>query len=108
MTAATMLMRFIWKLETPVKNAARRESPFCWSTLPGGREGNVWKWSGRPTSFTAAQSGSQTGCHMGSMSHEQRSEEHTSELQSQSNLVCRLLLEKKKQIQHNCASHASV
>src|SRR2546427_5583506 len=28
----------------------------------------------------------------------QRSEEHTSELQSQSNLVCRLLLEKKKRI----------
>src|SRR2546427_3921514 len=28
--------------------------------------------------------------------HSQRSEEHTSELQSQSNLVCRLLLEKKK------------
>src|SRR2546430_9402705 len=27
---------------------------------------------------------------------EQRSEEHTSELQSQSNLVCRLLLEKKQ------------
>src|SRR2546430_5450665 len=32
----------------------------------------------------------------------QRSEEHTSELQSQSNLVCRLLLEKKKQ--HNCTN----
>src|SRR2546430_12412174 len=29
-------------------------------------------------------------------SEENRSEEHTSELQSQSNLVCRLLLEKKK------------
>src|SRR2546427_9238930 len=29
----------------------------------------------------------------------QRSEEHTSELQSQSNLVCRLLLEKKKNIE---------
>src|SRR5256886_4330964 len=28
-----------------------------------------------------------------------RSEEHTSELQSQSNLVCRLLLEKKKKLQ---------
>src|SRR2546430_12530868 len=28
--------------------------------------------------------------------YERRSEEHTSELQSQSNLVCRLLLEKKK------------
>src|SRR2546430_3398542 len=31
----------------------------------------------------------------------QRSEEHTSELQSQSNLVCRLLLEKKKKT--NCS-----
>src|SRR2546430_7866466 len=30
-----------------------------------------------------------------------RSEEHTSELQSQSNLVCRLLLEKKKKDRHN-------
>src|SRR2546427_7367615 len=30
-----------------------------------------------------------------------RSEEHTSELQSQSNLVCRLLLEKKKKIERN-------
>src|SRR2546430_13395748 len=29
-----------------------------------------------------------------------RSEEHTSELQSQSNLVCRLLLEKKKKYPH--------
>src|SRR2546427_5120881 len=29
-----------------------------------------------------------------------RSEEHTSELQSQSNLVCRLLLEKKKNIKN--------
>src|SRR6266567_7771786 len=29
-----------------------------------------------------------------------RSEEHTSELQSQSNLVCRLLLEKKKKKNH--------
>src|SRR2546427_118482 len=34
-----------------------------------------------------------------------RSEEHTSELQSQSNLVCRLLLEKKKH--YNTASHLS-
>src|SRR5256886_2552591 len=37
-------------------------------------------------------------------SHFDRSEEHTSELQSQSNLVCRLLLEKKKQTDrpHTC------
>src|SRR2546430_4994089 len=34
-----------------------------------------------------------------------RSEEHTSELQSQSNLVCRLLLEKKKNITYDIPSH---
>src|SRR2546430_7180885 len=34
-----------------------------------------------------------------------RSEEHTSELQSQSNLVCRLLLEKKKQNKYNFFKH---
>src|SRR2546427_7912792 len=32
------------------------------------------------------------------VSGKMRSEEHTSELQSQSNLVCRLLLEKKKEL----------
>src|SRR2546430_6221193 len=37
----------------------------------------------------------------------ERSEEHTSELQSQSNLVCRLLLEKKKHGSRHCM-HASV
>src|SRR2546430_11809550 len=31
-----------------------------------------------------------------------RSEEHTSELQSQSNLVCRLLLEKKTTLKQDC------
>src|SRR2546430_9976826 len=37
-----------------------------------------------------------------------RSEEHTSELQSQSNLVCRLLLEKKKKnLSSNCYTVAS-
>src|SRR2546430_16755015 len=35
---------------------------------------------------------------------EVRSEEHTSELQSQSNLVCRLLLEKKKETSRNVTS----
>src|SRR2546430_12964463 len=34
----------------------------------------------------------------------ERSEEHTSELQSQSNLVCRLLLEKKKKTQSHKTS----
>src|SRR2546430_6627500 len=37
-----------------------------------------------------------------------RSEEHTSELQSQSNLVCRLLLEKKKKKKKHEAIHQLV
>src|SRR5256886_9734769 len=36
-----------------------------------------------------------------------RSEEHTSELQSQSNLVCRLLLEKKKTLEDEVSTHRS-
>src|SRR2546430_9596562 len=35
-------------------------------------------------------------CSQNTRERSRRSEEHTSELQSQSNLVCRLLLEKKK------------
>src|SRR2546430_3153761 len=37
-----------------------------------------------------------------------RSEEHTSELQSQSNLVCRLLLEKKKIRAKQCQSRSEL
>src|SRR2546422_7241936 len=38
----------------------------------------------------------QTGCGDDATRHHNRSEEHTSELQSRLHLVCRLLLEKKK------------
>src|SRR2546430_11454748 len=38
----------------------------------------------------------------------ERSEEHTSELQSQSNLVCRLLLEKKKESKHMIRDHREI
>src|SRR2546430_16911416 len=48
----------------------------------------IWRSSAR-TRPDAGHSDSDGG-------RDQRSEEHTSELQSQSNLVCRLLLEKKK------------
>src|SRR2546430_11737783 len=42
---------------------------------------------------------------IGSCLFAMRSEEHTSELQSQSNLVCRLLLEKKKK---TCYTHPPI
>src|SRR5205085_9447159 len=44
--------------------------------------------------------------HAGPHGRDARSEEHTSELQSQSNLVCRLLLEKKKPVQAMRLFHA--
>src|SRR2546430_5973601 len=59
-----------------------------------GEKGVLWRYlsrilSGREYSWNnSRENASISKCH--------RSEEHTSELQSQSNLVCRLLLEKKK------------
>src|SRR5688572_32725464 len=50
--------------------------------------------SRRPTSTSPPRSASTGSARISTSSS--RSEEHTSELQSQSNLVCRLLLEKKK------------
>src|SRR2546427_9606062 len=56
-----------------------------------------------PPAAQLASAGQQTGAPAGfhtrygsGFCQQGRSEEHTSELQSQSNLVCRLLLEKKK------------
>src|SRR2546430_11789874 len=48
------------------------------------------------SSSPAAPPGRRRGTPPRDSSRSRRSEEHTSELQSQSNLVCRLLLEKKK------------
>src|SRR5205085_12024562 len=55
------------------------------------------------TSRRAAVNSLATRCFAATTSSEAlvRSEEHTSELQSQSNLVCRLLLEKKKKKKRN-------
>src|SRR2546430_12586967 len=47
---------------------------------------------------TAPDCGGAAGGTGRAASRRARSEEHTSELQSQSNLVCRLLLEKKKKL----------
>src|SRR5688572_31626572 len=48
------------------------------------------------TSLSVSLSDPKTAEHVAAKVERDRSEEHTSELQSQSNLVCRLLLEKKK------------
>src|SRR2546430_6566698 len=53
------------------------------------------------------QHGFRAGVHVhpGSGNQRRRSEEHTSELQSQSYLVCRLLLEKKKNTETTPTTH---
>src|SRR5260370_35360947 len=56
---------------------------------PGGDEGGLRDW-------VRGGSGWATGDEIVALNLEPRSEEHTSELQSHLNLVCRLLLEKKK------------
>src|SRR2546430_12627728 len=55
----------------------------------------------RPAPEAEAAASGPYGPHRPAPSNPRRSEEHTSELQSQSNLVCRLLLEKKKNNKHH-------
>src|SRR5690606_39589049 len=64
-------------------------------------------WAGTPESMFLGGCPSQDGqclrtrSKLPPMPPLERSEEHTSELQSRENLVCRLLLEKKKQIKYH-------
>src|SRR5688572_32351645 len=59
------------------------------------------EWGAHCAAIEGRRKGRTEGGYSGSrdLSSATRSEEHTSELQSQSNLVCRLLLEKKKRIE---------
>src|SRR2546427_7587495 len=62
-------------------------------------------WSQRVhTCCRGALSGAACRSDQCGQAHATRSEEHTSELQSQSNLVCRLLLEKKNKAIYNTQS----
>src|SRR2546428_3188426 len=70
-----------------------RSTLFPYTTLFRSRHGARWidrEGAGRHARYAAHAR------HIGHVA--QRSEEHTSELQSRSDLVCRLLLEKKKKI----------
>src|SRR2546430_17262857 len=67
-----------------------RSTLFPYTTLFRSRAVHIRQPTGRPGRLSRAGSAGLAG------GVRERSEEHTSELQSQSNLVCRLLLEKKK------------
>src|SRR2546430_17725006 len=65
--------------------------PIFTAITPSGCHCSIRRWLGR-SDWMVGQSRMLYGL---TIQSERRSEEHTSELQSQSNLVCRLLLEKK-------------
>src|SRR5688572_32086938 len=67
------------------RSPRRRTCPASWRRASAAPSAYLSRWS-RTRWRPAPRTGSSN----------RRSEEHTSELQSQSNLVCRLLLEKKK------------
>src|SRR2546430_11588132 len=67
---------------------------------PMGRQLCFWRSAHRGNSKTTFGPRPLTAQLQPRIAFQQRSEEHTSELQSQSNLVCRLLLEKKKRNTH--------
>src|SRR3989475_9546091 len=98
--ARTTIMRF----QTGWRSNARAGSTGT-SDLPPSRFPETPS-SSTPAIFTYPPSGSHEIQYSVSprrqlkMGRPKRSEEHTSELQSQSNLVCRLLLEKKKKTRY--------
>src|SRR2546430_11408443 len=70
----------------PYTTLFRSSTPWSqWRVLHGALRQTSFRWRCHPCLR-----------HPGCGNEECRSEEHTSELQSQSNIVCRLLLEKKK------------
>src|SRR5256886_15631704 len=84
-TPATETPMFQTPDQAPLAGVGTPQKPFGFydATVDGG-----WEVPGEPYVRTSDEAAGRFD----------RSEEHTSELQSQSNLVCRLLLEKKKMI----------
>src|SRR2546430_4427598 len=81
-----------------------RSTLFPYTTLfrsPSGSEGNAQPASGACAIALPASVPARIVAARSLLADDNRSEEHTSELQSQSNLVCRLLLEKKKKDNKN-------
>src|SRR5256886_11502306 len=77
----------------PYTTLFRSQRPVRWAAPQSGVADVSFRATGALAGATACRIGRSADGRDGSQ--EPRSEEHTSELQSQSNLVCRLLLEKK-------------
>src|SRR3712207_7034719 len=84
----------------------RRASPWCDADLPTSRATPLHRYYHSPVGLPSCVTPSLAYCQSGSRAPQhtghKRSEEHTSELQSRQYLVCRLLLEKKKNDYYLC------
>src|SRR5690242_21399938 len=92
-----MLLFFFLMIRRPP-----RSTLFPYTTLfRSGKARDVGGEAGRPAAHRFRQREAEAFVQRRVRKHCARSEEHTSELQSHVNLVCRLLLEKKKRQKHN-------
>src|SRR5258705_9827204 len=83
----------------PYTTLFRSAEPRCTAWLPGQRPGPDERiGDGSPPGLAWRRGRGGGGCAARCVAGGARSEEHTSELQSLKHLVCRLLLEKKKNI----------
>src|SRR5690242_21363812 len=87
-----LLMFFLIRLRRPPRSTLFPYTTLFRSSSPAPREPGGGGSAAQPTAVTTPFPGL---C---------RSEEHTSELQSHVNLVCRLLLEKKNMIEHHAVT----
>src|SRR2546422_8145035 len=111
-----MIYFFFFQAEDGIRDVAVTGVQTCAlpisSSAPGRTCRTACRWSGwrpttrsRPTSSAAKGPVSPTS--MDTATSTSRSEEHTSELQSRLHLVCRLLLEKKKNNAYDIAWQAT-
>src|SRR5256885_10336306 len=90
--ASFFLFFFFLMIRRPPRSTLFPYTTLFRSPRPSSRSPSACSLSRRSPPGHELSSGRQTA----------RSEEHTSELQSPCNLVCRLLLEKKKTLQNSC------
>src|SRR5439155_22734349 len=79
----------------PISDSAERRRE---SAIPCQTGARPWRLRNNLAAYQQCRTGVQRGRRVSLSASEERSEEHTSELQSRGHLVCRLLLEKKKKI----------
>src|SRR2546430_5347297 len=89
------------------KSATAANAISNWGTVEANRSSStsLSRFTSVSATWTIAVPGSTLTARAATRTRSPRSEEHTSELQSQSNLVCRLLLEKKKKLRQYITEH---